>query len=114
MLKLPCAAEAIIDDRKLKEYILSFEHPIGRFKAAFFASLGFYEDNWDKLDLEIRRLAQSHEAEIAGRTSYGQKYLVRGRIEGERGRSANIVTVWIVRVGEERPRFVTAYPEDRG
>lgn len=30
---------------------------------------------------------------------------------GPSGRSADVLSVWIVRTGEELPRFVTAYPE---
>jgi hypothetical protein len=36
----------------------------------------------------------------------------RGTITGPAGRSAAIVTAWIVLRGEEFARFVSAYPED--
>ena len=111
-MKLPNAEDVIIDDRKLWGYILSFEHPVGRYKAAFFAELGFHADRWETLDSEIRRLIRDHEAEVAQRTVYGQKYVVRGRVVGAEGRSEKVVTVWIVRAGEQRPRFITLYPED--
>lgn len=110
-MRLPHADDAVIDSRKLRDYILSFEHPIGRFKAYFFVGLGFRAEKWEDLDSEIRRLAVECEAEHAERTAYGQKYLVRGRVVGP-DRGAEVVTVWIVRVGESRPRFVTVYPED--
>jgi Domain of unknown function (DUF6883) len=32
--------------RKLRDYLLSRLHPVGRFKAPFFASLGYGADNW--------------------------------------------------------------------
>ena len=41
----------------------------------------------------------------------GQKYGIRARLEGPSGASADIVSAWVVRTGEEFPRFVTAYPE---
>src|SRR5437762_14090911 len=44
-------------------------------------------------------------------TAYGQKYSIRAPLVGPSGRSANVVSVWLVRTGEERPRFVTAYRE---
>jgi hypothetical protein len=44
---------------------------------------------------------------------YGQKYEVRGTIEGPTRRSATLVAVWIVLHGEEVRRFVTAYPGNR-
>ncbi len=109
---LPHAEEAIIDPRKLRDYVLSFQHPIGRFKAYFFAGLGFSVENWESLDSEIRRLALKCDAETAELSAYGQKYLVRGRVVGPEERNAEVVTVWIVRLGERPPRFVTVYPED--
>ena len=36
---------------------------------------------------------------------------IRARLEGPSGASADTVSVWVVRTGEEFPRFVTAYPE---
>jgi hypothetical protein len=44
-MKLPNSDRATIDDRKLIDYVLSPEHPIGRFKAAFFRRHGFTMDN---------------------------------------------------------------------
>ncbi len=111
-MRLPHAEEAIIDPRKLQDYVLSFEHPIGRFEAYFLAGLGFRGENWEALESGVRRLVLESEAEAAERTAYGQKYLVRGTLVGSGGRSAEVVTVWIVRLGERRPRFITVYPED--
>jgi Domain of unknown function (DUF6883) len=38
-------------------------------------------------------------------------YSIRAILMGPSGRSADLVSVWFVRTGEEVPRFVTAYPE---
>jgi hypothetical protein len=40
-MKLPAAESAIIDEAKVREYLLSTEHPVGRFKARFFIGLGY-------------------------------------------------------------------------
>jgi hypothetical protein len=53
------------------------------------------------------------DAERILETPYGRKYEVRGMITGPSGRSADIVTVWIVLHGQDRPRFVTAYPGEK-
>jgi hypothetical protein len=37
-MKIPGAAQAVIDTRKLAEYALSLEHPRGRHKARVFQS----------------------------------------------------------------------------
>jgi len=44
-------------------------------------------------------------------TPYGHKYAIRATLVGPSGGSADVVSVWVVRTGEEFPRFVTAYPE---
>lgn len=111
-MKLPCSDDAVIEPRKIRDYILSLEHPIGRFKALFFASLGITADGWEAFASQLRRIAVVGEAEVADRTSYGRKYTVRGSIVGPTGKRADVVTVWIVRVGERIPRLVTVYPEN--
>ena len=40
-MKLPNASRATIDAAKLRDYLLSPAHPVGRFKAPFFAALGY-------------------------------------------------------------------------
>jgi hypothetical protein len=53
-VRLPDGERAIIDPEKLRDYVLSRVHPVGRFKAAFFASLGYEIDNWQDLDRALR------------------------------------------------------------
>ena len=45
------------------------------------------------------------------RTDYGEKYSIRATVVGPSGQSAEVVSVWVIRTGEDIPRFVTAYPE---
>ncbi len=111
-MKLTLADRAIIDPEKLRDYLLSDSHPIGRFKAAFFKSLGFTRDGWRELDRAIRALIAVSEASLVDDTQYGRKYVVTGTLKGTAGRSGRVTTVWIVARGEEMPRFVTAYPEE--
>lgn len=63
------------------------------------------------LERDIRKLVTG-DAQPTEETEYGRKYEIRGAITGPEGRSAAIVAAWIVRYGEEFPRFITAYPED--
>ena len=111
-MRLPNAELAVIDPRKLRDYALSPAHSVGRFKAAFFSRLGFTQENWERLDRELRRLAIEETAELNERTEFGQKYLVRGVILGPKGRSAEIRSVWIILDGEDVPRLVTIVPEE--
>ncbi len=106
---IPNADEAVVTPEKIRDYLLSVSQPVGRFKAVFFRSLGYTAADWERLEADLRALLV-FEAEPGERTEYGQKYVLRGRITGPVGRSAEITTVWIILGGESRPRFITAYP----
>jgi hypothetical protein len=114
-VKLPGAAAAIVDPVKVRDYLLSPDHPVGHAKARFFSSLGFTQEHWSELRDALLRLAQSADAEPEPGSPFGQKYRLRGIIEGPgpSSRRAVVETVWIVLVGETAPRLVTAYPGDR-
>lgn len=106
---IPNADKAVIPLEKVHGYLLSVSQPVGRLKAVFFRSLGYTAADRERLEADLRALL-TFEAEVGKRTEYGQKYMLRGRITGPAGKSAEITTVWIILEGESRPRFVTAYP----
>ena len=110
-MQIPNADRAIIDPAKLHGYLLSRSHPVGRFKAAFFLALGYSPEDWRRLEADLRSQHLSKDATPEEGTSYGQKYAIRATLVGPSGQSADVVSVWVVRRGEESPRFVTAYPE---
>ena len=112
-MKLPAADHAVIDTAKVRDYLLSPSHPVGRFKAAFFASIGFRQGDWQALVAALARLAVEGEAVETQATPFGQKYEVRGSLTGPSGRTATIVSVWIVLTGEVFARFVTAFPSNK-
>jgi hypothetical protein len=109
-MKLPEANRVLIDAAKVRDYLLSPEHPVGRFKAAFFASVGYTRQDWERLRQDFVSIARSSDATSGQLSAFGQKYEVRGSIEGPTGSRFEVVTVWIVLNGESAPRFVTAYP----
>lgn len=94
-MELPEAEHAVIDSRKLRDYILSRTHPIGLFKAAYFASLGYRPENWRDLEAVPRHAALEGEAETGERAPFGQKYLIRSIFTAPSGRDAVVVSVWI-------------------
>jgi hypothetical protein len=110
-LRIPNADRAIIESAKMHGYLLSRSHPVGRFKAAFFFALGYSPDGWGQLEADLRSQHLSRDALREEQTQYGQKYTIRATLVGPAGSSADVVSVWVVRTGEEFPRFVTAYPE---
>lgn len=108
-MKIPGGERAIVEESKVRDYLLSPEHRIGGAKARFFAQLGFDQSNWALLHRELNRFA-TEGAQLGATTQFGQKYVVPGSIQGPSGRSAQVVVVWIVLNGEDFPRLVTAYP----
>lgn len=112
-MRLPSVERAVVDMAKMRDYLLSNSHPVGRFKAAFFVGLGYSAVDWEVLAAALRGHAMDNDASTTELSDYGQKYEIRGRIEGPAGKGAFLVAVWIVLRGEDFPRFVTAFPGAR-
>lgn len=109
-MRLPGAERAVVDPAKVRDYLLSPSHPVGRFKAQFFVALGYSQDGWGLLAADLRRHAVEGTAQSGEASPYGRKFEVRGNIAGPSGRSAAVVAVWIILHGTEAPRFITAFP----
>lgn len=112
-MKLPNAANAVIDEAKLREYLLSPTHATGRHKAKVFARLGYSQARWLELEADLRAQHLVQEVEISYASPYGQKYEIRAILIGPAGVPAEIVSVWIIKSGESVPRLVTAMPGDK-
>lgn len=120
-MKLPSADRAVVDPRKVREYLLSDSHPIGRSKAAFFRALGYSQMAWKRLAADLVVHAQEGDVTSIEVSRYGRKYEVRGTLQGPSGRAAGTVAVWIVLHedphgdlhDDDVPRLVTAYPGHR-
>ena len=109
-MRLPNSDRAEIDPEKLRDYLLSSEHPLGRFKARFFAALGFSAKDWQELELALRTQHLTQDAHPGTSTVHGQRFTIRAILRGPAGQSAMVVSVWFIRANETVPRFVTAYP----
>jgi hypothetical protein len=79
-MSLPAADRALVDATKVRDYLLSAEHPVGRFKARFFQHLGYSRDDWPRLRDDLLVLAHENSAVPGQPTPYGQKYEVRGTL----------------------------------
>jgi len=109
-VKLPNADSAIIEPAKLRDYLLSPEHPWGRYKAHFFESLGYSQNDWRQLEADLRRQHLPLDTRPGQPSPFGQKFEILASIRGPLGKIAMVLSVWIVRNGESVPRFVTATP----
>ena len=107
---LPAVERAHIDPAKVRDYLLSPVHPVGRFKAVVFQALGYKAEEWEKLRDDLLALARTTEAVSGQASTFGRKYEVSGTLRGPNGREARITSVWLAPSGDEAPRFITAFP----
>ena len=105
-MRLPNAERAIIAPEKLRDYLLSPERSGG--KAAFFERLGYTRADWQRLESDFRASLTSEAEEVAP-TQFGRKFVIRAALTGASGATEEVLSVWIIRAGEEVPRFVTTY-----
>ena len=110
MVRLPNADRAVVEDAKVRDYLLSSTHPVGRFKSVFFVALGFTADRWEVLRDALLDLAQVGEPTPGQASPFGLKFEIRAILRGPSGRQADVVTVWMVPSGQDFPHFVTAFP----
>lgn len=110
MSTLPNADNAIADEHKICQYLLSSTHPTGRAKAAFFRQFGFSPEKWRVFQAALLEHAGSHPVARCDETEFGSKVVVDGSLNTPSGRRPLVRTVWFLSAGEIRPRLVTAYP----
>lgn len=113
MSKVPNRNKPIIVPEKIKNYILSPTHPVGRFKAVYFKKFGYTADKWELFAKELKFILSNNDIVKITKTEYGVKYEVAGVITGINNKNSIIVTVWIIVNNEQYPRFITAYPGDK-
>lgn len=109
-MKLSNWERATIERKKITHYILNSGHPDNGGKAAFFFSLGFNQNQWERLALAFRKLAATAEITKRMETFHGCKYVIEGRMDTPCGKSPMVRTVWIIDRGADIPRLVSAYP----
>lgn len=83
--------EAEVTERKILDYLLAVDHPVGRDKAAFFIASGYSRTDWTRLRDDL-------------------VHVVDGVIGAPSGRTIGLRTIWISDGAEDPPRLVTAYP----
>jgi hypothetical protein len=109
MAKLPNAENAIVEVRKLRDYCLSPDHPRGRHKARVFASaLGLTAEDAEEVREALLSVALSGEADPAEEDEYGKRYVLDFEMKTGAG-TATVRSGWIVRRGEDGPRFTSCY-----
>lgn len=110
-MKLPNAENATVDDAKVRDYLLSPEHPVGRFKARVFRAAGYQHEHWARLRDDLLGLARTLVVTPTGADPFGQRFAGTGLLPAPNGRPLPVVTVWLIPSGGGAPRLITAYPE---
>ena len=103
------ADQAIIDPRKLTDYALDPNHPVGGNKARVFeAELGYNQSNADDLLDQIRQGVTSHPPLPAKVDEFGSRFTVDIPIVGPGG-SGVVRTGWIYKGESEIPELTTLF-----
>lgn len=107
--RLPNGNRAILDIRKIEDYCLSASHPRGRHKARVFReALQLERGDAAWLHDALLVSARFDEADEFTADAWGVYWRIDATIR-RHGKSAVVRTIWIVRTGEDAPRFVTCW-----
>lgn len=110
-MKLPNGDQAIVEDRKLLDYVLNPTHPVGRHHALLFDRLlGITSQNYLALKEALVQGAKEQGVEPGRPSEHGRKFNMRLEMSGPKG-TKNVVAVWLIEQGTEHPRLVTCYVE---
>jgi hypothetical protein len=109
-MKLSNSENAYVPLAKLIDYLLSETHSVGKAKAKLLRSVGFDEANVQMLKKGLLEIARTKDAVEVITTPHGVKYVIDGDMSTPVGLVIKMRTIWIIDKGQERPRFVTAYP----
>ena len=109
-MEFPNRENAYVPLSKLKEYLLSKTHSVGKSKAKLLRSFGFSEMNIDMLMRGLISIAHSGEVKEELSSPHGVKYVIDGSLKTPAGGSIKMRTIWITDKDQARARFVTAYP----
>jgi hypothetical protein len=109
MSQLPGVANAILDDRKITQYLLSAVHPTGAAKAKFSMFFGFSPARWAELRGALPNHPRDNPVTRQSSNPFGQKFEVSCSPVAPDGQNPSVISVWIIEPPDPNPRF-TAYP----
>lgn len=108
-MKLPNGERAFVDVRKLRNYCFNAEHPRGQHKARVFRSaLGWTPEMAEDVRHRILEAVLLEDTDFLGADDYGQRYAVDFPVQGLDA-IVTIRSLWIIRHGEDFPRFTSCY-----
>jgi hypothetical protein len=111
-MKLPNAEHAIVDEAKVRDYLLSPEHPVGRFKARVFRAAGYERETWQRLRDDLLVLARRVDVSPTTADEFGRRFVGTGALAAPNGLPLPVTAVWLIPSGTDAPRLITAYPAE--
>jgi len=105
---LPNANKAKIQIEKLVNYSLDFKRDPNK-ATAFKLALGYTKINFRCLARNILKKIKKHNVVHKGNNGYGEIYEAVMNLTGENGKTANVLTAWIIENGSDFPRLINVY-----
>lgn len=106
---MPGAAGATVAVEKVRDYLLSRDHPDNDGKAGFFELFGFARERWSELQASLIAHPATNDVVRVVPAGDGIRYRVQCNLVGPNGRNPCITTIWAVENGQP-PRLITAFP----
>jgi hypothetical protein len=108
-MKLP--PDAYIAPEKLTRYLLVRRKRND--KSQWLAQAGYTVENWQVLEIDLRRQILALEAIPTDLTRYGQIYEIAGTMVGPNQHSLAVQTIWMTETATGLTKFITMYPDKR-
>jgi hypothetical protein len=110
-MKIPNSDRAVIEPSKLTEYLLNTEHKRGGAKAKLLIQFGYSIDNWQQLEIDIRRFHLTEDVNLITETAYGNRYQISANLITPIDRPLLVKTVWQIDINTDFPRLITLVPD---
>lgn len=110
-MKLPNAQIAVIEPKKLSEYLLNTQHKRGGSKARLLYHFGYRAVDWERLASDIRQSHLEADLQATTQTAYGVRYEIHAPLHTPSGRMLMVRTIWQIDTDKYIPRLITLYPD---
>lgn len=106
--RLPGAGSTTVPADKMRDYLLTPDHPDNGGKAGFFLRFGFAHDRWGELQAALAAHPIDNDVVRATPVGEGMRYRVQFSLASPDQRNPCVVTLWAVEGGAP-PRLITAF-----
>ncbi|MBI3148384.1 MAG: hypothetical protein HYZ17_07710 [Betaproteobacteria bacterium] len=110
---LPNSERALVEEKKILEYLLNPAHPDGGPKARFFQARGFDAARWFEMRDALVAQGRDNPVVKVTRHQWGTRYQVDCRCPTPDRVNPCIRSIWELAHAAACPRLLTAYPLDR-